>query len=438
MKLQWIYGLALALLAAQVLAKPQTINLHLPDDSKLVSLTQLENRSTAPVKFKVKRNRVALLPGTYKYELVLSRSSKVFNGWFTLSQGIGDYYLHQAESAEGSYLIVWDSLNPAGSDNYERELLEQRCGLLIGELEQASYKYAFAACETLAGQKSPEGLRNLAHAYEKGRGTVVNLEKATKFYQEAFAAGDMQAGRVLTVIYADAGQEQARVAQLKALADAGDMFGQAFIGWDYLIGMNGFPLDWQAARRYAEAGARQGYEPAHRVMVELLNNPPKGQADQVEALAWTQLYLHAFSKRDYDAQGYYDNLLATIDPAQQVAAEARLQTLVGQELAKVYQGRLCIASHNSLAEIADKKVAYKLNRLDESLPLNRDQPTPVMSLLMEDNVLRLYADGLLEIEVEPQFDARALVDQCLYYDKTLGIYDLGPDKTSPGCGCFSR
>ena len=174
----------------------------------------------------------------------------------------------------------WEKSVPARAGN----LRQARTDFDTGRLTAATAEFRI-----LAAAGNPRAAYWYGHALDLGLGTPVNTKAAIAQYEKAWAGGVAQAGTRLGELYLDG---------------------------------NAVPPKFVKARGYLTAAAKLGNARAALDLGRMLKEGIGGPADPVAAYAWLEV---ASLRGDAKAEAERDQVLATLSPAQQLAA-SRLVT----------------------------------------------------------------------------------------------------------------
>jgi TPR repeat protein len=175
---------------------------------------------------------------------------------------------------------AWEKPVPAPAANLRQALSDFDAGRLTA---------ATAEFRIVADAGNPRAAYWYGHALDLGLGTPADTKAAITQFEKAWAGGVTQAGTRLGELYLDG---------------------------------NAVPPKFVKARGYLTAAARSGNARAALDLGRMLKEGIGGPADPVAAYAWLEV---ASLRGDAKAEVERDQVLATLSPAQQLAA-SRLVT----------------------------------------------------------------------------------------------------------------
>jgi TPR repeat protein len=437
----WLALLSLCL-SAQVSAQEEnSIILEIPNKSELASLNRLENYQFVGIKTKIKKNTLRIAPGTYKYQLTISSSSKEFEGQFTVTPKMQNFYIHTYVSPDRKIIYVFPSANAKNTPEYDMDVLQVRCRLIhSNNFYVDNSEDAFKACQLWAEAGSAEANRHLGYISKDGKLGKVDIQKALEYFRKAYASGDMLAGVQLVIIYSEKEDHKNELDVAKSMAAKNDPAGQSFFAYMLANGIE-TKKDIVQAKLLALKSVAQGYSYSFKILSLLPTSANSEKPDLVEALTWAIIYLRSTSFDDFRFFSYYETISSEVSRDQLMVARQRADKLIASDYQQHFKGNLCIADKNKLSpEFKSKKVQYKINQYDELFDLAPVGPTEIQHLPSnkENNEISFYVDGNFDFSKSFFLDNESLTHKCIYFDKSIESHDIGELNSSPDCSCVTK
>jgi TPR repeat protein len=434
-----LFGLFISI---QVSAQEESsIILEIPNKSELVSLNRLENYQFVGIKTKIKKNTLRIAPGTYKYKLTINSSSKEFEGQFTVTPKMQNFYIHTYVSPDRKIIYVFPSANAKNTPEYDMDILQVRCRLIhSNNFYIDNSEDALRACQLWAEAGSAEANRHLGYISKNGKLGKVDIQKALEYFKKAYASGDMLAGVQLVIIYSEKEDHKNELDVAKSMALKNDPAGQSFFAYMLANGIE-TQKDIAQAKSLALKSVAQGYTYSFKILSLLPTSANSEKPDLVEAMTWAIIYLKSSNFEDFRFFNYYETINSELSSDQLTTARQRADKLIASDYQQYYQGKLCIAPKDKLnPEFKSKNIQYKVNQYDELFDLASEGPTKVeyLSSNKENNEISFYVDGNFDFSKSFFLDNESLTYKCIYFDKSIESHDIGDLNASTDCSCFTK
>ena len=170
-----------------------------------------------------------------------------------------------------------------------------------GEGLAPDYALAMDWAQRAGDMGDGRGLLYLGMIWMEGLGVTADLDKATAYFTQADAGGDIKAARYLGLIAMEKGDETASAEWFAKGAESGDITSQYYLGRAYELGL-GVTQDYDKAMAWYEASAGRGDIIASDGMVGMASLYEQGKGverDQHRAVA---LYRQAADLGNQTAQ----------------------------------------------------------------------------------------------------------------------------------------
>lgn len=186
---------------------------------------------------------------------------------------------------EGNVSLAYDRCLPlAQSGDPQGAFMLARLYALEVEGHRADWQKVFEWLTVAAAGNHAEAAYNLAIAYQKGKGTPVNLARSIQFYRQSVELGNPKAMRNLALLYEQGEGVEKDAARAFSLyqrsAKAGLADSQLKVGLMLLQG-KGVVKDLTAARDWIEQSAEAGNDKAQLALASMLT-----QVDVESAVTW--------------------------------------------------------------------------------------------------------------------------------------------------------